>query len=172
MLLFPYISPSPSSPPTMSIGLFPMSVSPFLPWKQIHQCHLFGTCFPCSSVGKESACNAGDPGSIPGSGGCPGEGNDNSLQYSCLEHPMDKGAWQATVHGFTRVGHDWATKPPARNRLASHYKKPSTSLIWNANKHHYFLYEIILNVTHFYPLFCLLWFPHIPVRVKLVDYVL
>ena len=47
-------------------------------------------------IGKESAHNAGDPGSIPGSGWSPGEGNDNPLQYSCLENPMDRGAWQAT----------------------------------------------------------------------------
>ena len=53
--------------------------------------------FPHSSVGKESDCNAGDLGSIPGSGRCPGEGNGNPLQYSCLENPMDSGAWQATV---------------------------------------------------------------------------
>ena len=68
--------------------------------------------FPPSSVGKESACNAGDLGSIPGSGRSPGEGNGNPLQYSCLENPMDKGAWRATVHGVARVGHDLATKPP------------------------------------------------------------
>ena len=54
---------------------------------------------PCSSDGKESLCNAGDPGSIPGSGRFPGEGNGNLLQYSCLENPMDRGAWQTTVHG-------------------------------------------------------------------------
>ena len=68
--------------------------------------------FPHSSVGKESACNAGDPGSIPGSGRSPGEGNGNPLQYSCLENPMDRGAWQATAHGVTRVGHNLTTKPP------------------------------------------------------------
>ena len=67
---------------------------------------------PYSSIGKESACNAGDLGSIPGSGRSPGEGNSNPLQYSGLENPMDRGAWQATVHGVTRVGHDLATKPP------------------------------------------------------------
>ena len=49
--------------------------------------------FPCGSVGKASAYNAGDPGSIPGSGGSPGEGNGNPLQYSCLEIFMDGGAW-------------------------------------------------------------------------------
>ena len=63
------------------------------------------------SVGKESACNAGDPGSIPGLGRSPGEGNGNPLQYSCLENPMDRGAWRTTVHGVARVGHDLATKP-------------------------------------------------------------
>ena len=54
--------------------------------------------FPCRSVGKESACNVEDPGSIPGLGRSPGEGNGNPLQYSCLENPTDRGAWQATVH--------------------------------------------------------------------------
>ena len=49
--------------------------------------------FPGGSDGKESACSAGDPGSIPGLGRSPGEGNGNPLQYSCLENSMDKGAW-------------------------------------------------------------------------------
>ena len=49
--------------------------------------------FPHSSVGKESACNVGDPGSIPGLGRSPGEGSGTPLQYSCLENPMDRGAW-------------------------------------------------------------------------------
>ena len=48
------------------------------------------------------ACRAGDPCSIPGSGRCPGEGNGNPLQYSCLENSMDRGAWQATVHGVAK----------------------------------------------------------------------
>ena len=59
-----------------------------------------------------SACSAGGPGSIPGSGRSPGEGNGNPLQYSCLETPMDRGAWRATVHGVTRVGHNLAPKSP------------------------------------------------------------
>ena len=67
--------------------------------------------FPHSSVGKESAYNAGDPGLIPGSGRSPGEGNGNPLQYSCPENPMDRGAWQASVHGVTRVRYNLATKP-------------------------------------------------------------
>ena len=49
------------------------------------------------SDGKESACNAGDPGSISGLGRSPGEGNSSPLQYSCLENPMDRGAWEAIV---------------------------------------------------------------------------
>ena len=67
--------------------------------------------FPGSSVSQESAYNAGDPGSVPGLERSPGGGNGNLLQYSCLENPMARGAWQVTVHGVTRVGHDLATKP-------------------------------------------------------------
>ena len=58
-------------------------------------------------LGKESACNpgdTGDAGSIPGSGRSPGEGNGNSLRYSCLKNPMDREAWRATVVGSQRVG--------------------------------------------------------------------
>ena len=55
-----------------------------------------------SSDGKESACNAGDPGSIDGLGRSPGEGNGNPLQYSCLENSMGRGAWRATVRGVTK----------------------------------------------------------------------
>ena len=58
--------------------------------------------FPGGSDGKESACNAGDLGSIPGWGRSPGEGNGTPLQYSCLEHPMDGGAWWAAVHGVAK----------------------------------------------------------------------
>ena len=58
---------------------------------------------PGGSDGKESACNVGDPGSIPGSEISPGEGNSNPLQYSCLESSMDRGTWQATVHGVTKI---------------------------------------------------------------------
>ena len=58
--------------------------------------------FPGGSEVKASACNAGDLGSIPGSGRSPGEGNGNPLQDSCLENPMDGGAWWATVHGVAK----------------------------------------------------------------------
>ena len=66
---------------------------------------------------KESACNAGDPSLIPGSGRSSGEGNGNPFQYSCLENPMDRGAWWATVHG---VAKSWT-------RLSTHVVWSSTS---------------------------------------------
>ena len=56
----------------------------------------------CGSDGKESACNAGNLGSIPGSGRAPGEGNGNTFQYSCLENFMDREAWWATVHAVAK----------------------------------------------------------------------
>ena len=59
--------------------------------------------FPCSSVGKESACSAGDLGSTPGLGRYPGEGNGDPLQYPCLENLMDRGAWWAVVHGVSKI---------------------------------------------------------------------
>ena len=58
--------------------------------------------FPGGSDSKASACNAGGPGSIPGSGRSPEEGNGKPLQHSCLENPMDEGAWWATVHGVAK----------------------------------------------------------------------
>ena len=57
---------------------------------------------PCSSDGKESACNAEDPGSIPGLERASREGNGNPFQYSYLENPMDRGAWKGTVHGVAK----------------------------------------------------------------------
>ena len=58
--------------------------------------------FPGGSDGKAFVYSAGDPGSIPGSGRSPGEGNGNPLQYSCLENPRDGGAWWATVRGVSK----------------------------------------------------------------------
>ena len=58
--------------------------------------------FPGGSDGKASAYNVGNPGSIPGLGGTPGEGNGNPLQYTCLENPMDGGSWQPIVHGVAK----------------------------------------------------------------------
>ena len=65
--------------------------------------------FPSGSNGKESVCSSGDEGnvgSIPGLERSPAEGNCNPLQYSCLENPMDRVAWQTTVHGSQRVRHN------------------------------------------------------------------
>ena len=80
----------------------------FGPWKhclQINIEQLFIGGVPCGSVVKNPPANAGatgDTGSIPGSGRSPGEGNGNSLQYSCLENPTDRGAWRSTVHGVPK----------------------------------------------------------------------
>ena len=64
--------------------------------------YLFLKGFPGGSEVKVSAWNVGDLGSIPGLGRSPGEGNDNPLQYSCLENPMEGGAWSASVHGVSK----------------------------------------------------------------------
>ena len=66
------------------------------------------------SDSKESTCNAGDVGSIPGSGRSPGERNGNPLQYSYLENSINRGAWQATVHGVEKR-HDWGTNTTCLN---------------------------------------------------------
>ena len=63
------------------------------------------------------SCKAGDTGSIPGSGRSSGEGNGSPLHYSCLENPMDRGAWQATVNGIARMRNDLETKPPPSHRI-------------------------------------------------------
>ena len=70
----------------------------------IRQRHYLLWSFPCGSDSKESACNVQDPGLIPGLGTSPGVVNGNLLQYSCLENPMDRGAWWATVYGVTESG--------------------------------------------------------------------
>ena len=75
--------------------------------------------FPSGPDDKDSSCNAGDQGPIHGSGRSPGEGNGNPLQYSCLENPIDRGAWQAPVYGVTKVRHNLATKPPNHQKKAT-----------------------------------------------------
>ena len=67
--------------------------------------------FLVAQLGKKSARNAGDLGSIPVLGRSPGEGNGNPFRYSCLENPLDRAAWWATAHGVTRVRCDLVTKP-------------------------------------------------------------
>ena len=71
---------------------------------QIIMLYILKKGFPRGLDGKESACNAGDLGSIPGLGRSPGEGNGYPFQYSYLENLMDRGAWQATVHGIKKNG--------------------------------------------------------------------
>ena len=85
--------------------------------------------FPYSSVSKESACNARDTGSIPGSRISPGEGNGNRLQCSCLENPVDRGAWQAPVHKLDK----WVPHKLTANKKNC-LLKVSSSLILRNNK--------------------------------------
>ena len=81
----------------LSVGLY---ILIFLPWDCSEPYCLGGT--TCGSDGKESACNTGDRGSIPGSGRSPAEENGYPLQYFCLENSMDRGAWWAIVHGMAK----------------------------------------------------------------------
>ena len=90
--------------------------------------------FPGGSDGKAPAYNAEDLGSIPGSGKSPGEGNGNPLQYSCLENPMDGGAWLATVHGVAK----------SRTRL-------SDSLSLSNNK---YMFYILIDLYIVYAIYC------------------
>ena len=94
--------------------------------------------FPRSSVGKESVCNTGDPGSIPGWERSPGEGNGNPLPYSCLENPIDRGAWWATVHVVVRVGHNLMTKPPPRTYIYTHKIRVHAYCFVSGQKTHFF----------------------------------
>ena len=90
---------------------------------------------PDDSDRKESTCNAGDRGSVPGSGRATADGNGYPLQYSCLENSKDRGAWRATVHGVARVGHDWVTKspPPGRVLPLVSWRELSSSQKFNEN---------------------------------------
>ena len=90
---------------------------------------------PGSSDGKELACNAGGWGLIPGLGRSPVERNSNPLQYSCLGNPMDRVAWQATVHGVSRVGHDLATKPSTAQLGVTHCARYVKTILCNYIKH-------------------------------------
>ena len=74
--------------------------------------------FPVGSDSKESTCNAGDLGSVPGSGRSCEEGNGYTFQYSCLEKSMDREAWQATVHGVTK-----SRTPLIELLLLSHFSR-------------------------------------------------
>ena len=105
--------------------------------------------FPWGSDGKESACNVGDLGSIPGLGRSPGEGNGNPLQFSYLENPMDGGAWQATQSmGSRRVGHDWATSLSIVNGMGQSLWKCALLLI---KLNVYVLYDPAVPLISIYP---------------------
>ena len=93
--------------------------------------------FPGGSVVKNLPANAGDTGSIPGSGRSLEGGNGNPLLYSCLENPMDRGTWQATVHGVTRVRHDLATKqqPVVRTPCIHCWRAQVQSLVEEMRSH-------------------------------------
>ena len=85
--------------------------------------------FPGGSDGKESSWNSGDSGSIPGLGRSPGEGNSYSLQYSCLEDPLNRGAWRATVVlGVAKVRHNWVTEHTTHARTHTQYMHSSSCL--------------------------------------------
>ena len=88
--------------PLLSLFFFTLYFLTLSTFPPVHVLILPLNLFPCGSIGKKSGCNVGDPGSVPGLGRSPGEGNGNPLQYSCLENSMDQGDWQATVHGVTK----------------------------------------------------------------------
>ena len=96
--------------------------------------------FPSNSVVTE---NAGDTCSIPGSGRCPGGGHGNPLQYSCLENPMDRGAWWATVHG---VSESWIRLRPLSTASQSHYH-----IDWHLSKQRLWCSRRIWNTIHTFP---------------------
>ena len=88
----------------------------------------FNLGFPGGSVVKNLPTNAGDTDSIPGSGKSPAEGNGNSLQFSCLENPMERGAWQTTVQGVAKgVRHNLATEYARTHHLSPFSKTESST---------------------------------------------
>ena len=111
--------------------------------------YLIHLTFPSGSDGKESACNTGDLGSIPGSGRSPGEGNGYPLQYSCLENSMDRAAWQATVHGvpksWTQLSdqHFHFNRP---NRLAQPILFRTLPLAYHLTQS--LFYDKVLDISH------------------------
>ena len=122
--------------------------------------------FPGGSDGKESTSQAGDLGSIPGLGRFPRGGHGNLLQYSCLENPMDRAAWWATVHGVAKsrtglksVRHDWAAKHTAHcNKLNRGLSKrntctpPKIAYLNPSREHHILTYNNFLIRKRIYPL--------------------
>ena len=99
--------------------------------------------FRGGSAGKESAYNAGDLCSIPGLGRSPGEGNDNPLQYSCLENPMDRGAWRAIVHGVTK---SWTWLSDFTKEVSNYLSTTKSSWIGKLFDSTYHNFQLCLSV--------------------------
>ena len=115
-------------------------------------------CFPGGSDGKESAYNAGDLGSIPGLGRAPEEGNGNPPQYSCLENSMDRGTWQATLHGVAKCQVQLSTehKHSFYIVLAFYHRKHQKQFHRDISQETYSEYHACVYVLSRY-LFCLLF---------------
>ena len=104
--------------------------------------------FPCSSVGKESACSAGDPDSIPGLG----RRKWQPTPVFLLENPMDRGAWQATIHRVARVEHDLATKPPPPHVIWSS-RRSLSHISYISSSHNCLKNMSTVNLCEFFHLF-------------------
>ena len=92
----------------------------------LNACYYLSLGFPGGPVIKNLSANAGDTGSIPGSGRSPGGGNGNPLEYSCLGNPMDRGAWLATVHGVTKSQTNLPTKRQFKHNSEREGQKKDT----------------------------------------------
>ena len=121
----------------------PVLISFSQPCLHLHQGLHLG--FPSGSVGKESPCNAGDPGLIPGLVRSPGKGNGNPLQYSCRENPMDRRAWWATAIGSQRVRHNSVTTHTCHFFAQS----PSPPQGLSVPQGSYFVWLLNLSCLHF-----------------------
>ena len=130
-------------------------------------------CFPGGSVVKNLLASAGDTGLIPGLGRSPEEGSGNPLQCSCLENPMDKGAWWATVHGVAkRVRHYWTTECACTSPLK---RQPSLAFSWRrclrwGLRSFWQVNSVFLGLSHLYILLIFVWFP--PVNLFHVNLIL
>ena len=102
--------------------------------------------FPGGSEIKASACSAGNMGSIPGSGRFPGDGNGNPLQYSCLENPMDGGAWRAAVHRSQRDRHDWVTSLSLTN-FTGRFQRKISSVPKYSSFHYSLQFVVVQSLT-------------------------
>ena len=117
LYVFTVLSASPSSQTAGKAGIPPL------------------TGFPGGSDSKESACNVGDPGSIPESGRSPGEGNGHPFQYFCLENSIDREAWKATVHGVCKEWDVTHRPPPPLHTHTHNGNSPHTHTHTHNGKH-------------------------------------